>query len=1134
MKTMNFSGALKKALYILFLHLVLSSMVFAETVGVFFDSKVSQASFAASDIQTALESKGFSVDMQPLVSLNSSYAKKKVVISLANNSAVTALLSAQGGTAPAGLGEQAYALRTTSTPQTSYWVLGGDVNGAMYGGLQVAENIKFNNFAGTYNSQESPYIKKRGIKLNLPMDWRSPTFRGNFGGTSQIVAIANVWDMTFWTQWFDEMARFRYNNLSVWTDHPFTAMLKEPGGYSDVALQDVQGENGKVIKKITIDEKVAFWQQVMEYGHNRGFDFYFIVWNTYTHGATGKHGITNSSKNAVTTAYMRKCMTQFLETYPLLNGWGVTPGEEMVDVDRTAGQAWMWDTYGLGILDYLKEHPERNLAYLNRWGKVVDFTNQSKEVTDFPNVKLEFTLKYSQAHMYSAEIPDYNQKNSFLSDLKQYNWKSWMTIRNDDLYYLHWGDPEFAQAYIKGFPDPDTYTKGFWMGADGYTPTRVFTSKNKLFQGELEIRKFWYMYMIWGRLGYNPNTPDEVFINTLGQKCPQVSSSKLFTAWRMASQGFRLMTELIQGSWIYDGHWYPEACQSGRGFRTIDQMADCKVGRGSNMCSIAISASDSCGSKKSSYQVADSIERYSNEALSLLNEMNAGAETELGINLNNLRALSYLGLYYAEKIRGATYKKAGQTENARDAMEKAYCFWMTYTNLMDSMYTGMNLNRSQNLENWHARDTEVLKEYTDLGGSGTPSCDVVGNTSGQATSTHLWDRGPSLFEIARTVTIERPLHPTYPQPDGLWGGNSPNLCTPQMKMSLWGPPERITLSMGKTDVWDRRKGWEKPVTLSEIRRGAFSVANKNDEAVPGWAGKQIKIMHPDGGFWNPYASWNAYSFPCPKPVGQAIILTEDFKEMNQPVTGKTQCHNGLTTVSLDHGDTHANIEYLPLMNEATTAIRASFSGLTKPVSVRLYRHEDIFRNGIFQPSHWHAGPRLEGYDYEKDSSWNGPLDPPKAGKDNNYFWIHQKLPAEKTFPNGFEYYLVGRIIGTDVEVETVEDEFNLGTPLFGLKSRPVDYELMRKAPGAAATALLPEQKNLQFTVLITVVTTNDGSNSDLINIAKQRLESAEKLGMNSLIAENSNWYNAHYDKREHGRIFTGSIEDTRKQIPSLY
>jgi hypothetical protein len=41
---------------------------------------------------------------------------------------------------------------------------------------------------------------------------------------------------------------------------------------------------------------------------------------------------------------------------------------------------------------------------------------------------------------------------------------------------------------------------------------------------------------------------------------------------------------------------------------------------------------------------------------------------------------------------------------------------------MDTLYTGMTMARSLDLPNWHAHDQSVLKEYTDLGGKGTPDC----------------------------------------------------------------------------------------------------------------------------------------------------------------------------------------------------------------------------------------------------------------------------------------------------------------------------------------------------------------------------------------------------------------------------
>ncbi len=156
--------------------LAMPAIVCAETVGVFFDPAVEQIKFAAGDVKAALEKNKFTVEMLPVASLKTSYANKKVVIALASDAAVTAALAAQGGSKVAGLGEQAYGLRTTETPQKSYWALGGDVNGAMYGGLQIAENINFNQFTGSYDNEESPAILNRGIKLNLPFDKESMTY----------------------------------------------------------------------------------------------------------------------------------------------------------------------------------------------------------------------------------------------------------------------------------------------------------------------------------------------------------------------------------------------------------------------------------------------------------------------------------------------------------------------------------------------------------------------------------------------------------------------------------------------------------------------------------------------------------------------------------------------------------------------------------------------------------------------------------------------------------------------------------------------------------------------------------------------------------------------------------------------
>ncbi len=709
---------------ILIMVIFVQATALSQTVGVFFDSGVEQIKFAATDVKSALEAKNYTVEMLPLASLKKSYANKKIVIALANNKKITKLLSSQGESAPTGLGEQAYGLRTTSKPQKSYWVLGGDANGAMYGGLQIAENIKFNDFSDAYNNQEAPAILKRGIKLNLPLDKENPTYgktnMGGFEGTSYKNAIPHVWDMTFWTTWFDEMARYRYNTVSIWGCHPFTSLIKMDD-YPDVAIQNVTGFDG-FSKAMTIDEKIVFWRKVMAYAHARGFEFLFFNWNVFTYGATGKYGITENADNPATKEYMYKAMVKLLETYPDLDGFGVTNGE------HKSNEQFLWDTYGKGMYDYAVAHPERKLRFIHRWHwtNLTEIKSKFAPLFTLPNVTFDMSYKYSVAHMYSVAVPGWMADDKADQELRSHNLKTWLTVRNDEMYYHNWGDPAFARAYVKGILSlGDDILRGFYMGSDGYCPTRTFSAKNSVSQGILEVQRQWYMNMLWGRLSYNPNTSDNVFKNYMALKYPSVSNDKLFSAWNKASACIPKITELVQGSWTIDLNWWLEACTSKAGFRTIENFSNCKVAKGSSLCSIAKSAADSCEGKKSSWQLADEIETDALAALSLINGMSADANSEPGVAINNIKAMAYMSVYYAYKIRGATYFKANDKANAKTVLGKAYCWWMHYSNIMDAMYTGMGMQRVMDFPDWHAHDQFVLQEYTDLGGIGVPQCETI-------------------------------------------------------------------------------------------------------------------------------------------------------------------------------------------------------------------------------------------------------------------------------------------------------------------------------------------------------------------------------------------------------------------------
>ncbi len=604
----------------------------------------------------------------------------------------------------------------------------------MYGGLQLAESINLYGTTNSIDEEQSPDIPHRGVKFNLPFDKRSPTYYGSgfstddYRGKSTRNAIQHIWDIDFWRTMFDELAWHRYNVFSIWTLHPFTSMITMPE-YPDVAIENVEGFNG-FSKSLSINEKIEFWKKVMVMAKNRGFEFHIYTWNIYTYGAAGKYGIDNDPHNPNTIAYMRKCMTRLFETYPDLSGFGVGAGENMGDISDEEKARWTWSTYGRGLFDYAKMHPEQQIVFVHRYHAAggAEVAADFRPLRDLPNVRFDFSFKYAVAHIYSTTTPDWirTRQGDVPAQLLELNLKTWVELRNDSFYYLHWGDPGFVKRYLAALPEKERAIRGFVIGSDGYTPTYVFSSKADWGQKKLDMQRTWYTWMLWGRLAYNPQLRNDYFQDILQDRYPECDSKSLFEAWSYASKGIPLFTELIQGTFISDYLWYPEACMSRRyGFITIGRMAEAVPPPGSDLCSIAHSAKNNCGDKKSSYRIADEIESHAKQALNIMANQNPDLNTESGTNIGNILAMLYLGLYFAEKTRGATYKAASRIDPARNALAKACVYWAKYRSLMNEMYTGQDLQRTRPITDWRMLDADVLDEYVRLGGQSASIDDVT-------------------------------------------------------------------------------------------------------------------------------------------------------------------------------------------------------------------------------------------------------------------------------------------------------------------------------------------------------------------------------------------------------------------------
>lgn len=156
-------------------------------------------------------------------------------------------------------------------------VIGGAAAGAMYGGLELVEQLRLYGPEGIRPMERKPYLDRRGTKFNIPLDARTPSYTG----ASDVAQhnLPEMWSMDFWKEYLDGLARHRYNYVSLWNLHPFPSLVEVPG-YEDIALEDVHRStveweenyhlhgtgldaseilaNPEIVKRMTIQEKIAF------------------------------------------------------------------------------------------------------------------------------------------------------------------------------------------------------------------------------------------------------------------------------------------------------------------------------------------------------------------------------------------------------------------------------------------------------------------------------------------------------------------------------------------------------------------------------------------------------------------------------------------------------------------------------------------------------------------------------------------------------------------------------------------------------------------------------------------------------------------------------------------------------------
>lgn len=723
----------------------------AAPISLVFDRDVAQAEFSAQEIASALSENAHPITQQDLGELTH-IGGAQVILTHLSNKPVLDMFIGSDGAKPATLQPEGFSFRVTRRGNdTTFWIIGADPAGAMYGGLEFAEVVRVAGLDSVKDLDRNPYMAMRGTKFNIPLDVRTPSYTDVCDAAQN--NIAEMWSFEFWKEYIDTLARYRFNYVSCWNLHPFPSLVKVPD-YPDVALEDVQRStvrwkehydlegtgfdapeiinNVEVLKRMTIDDKIKFWRKVMAYGKSRNVDFYFITWNIFINGTDGKHGITDEVSNPITRDYFRKSVKQMFLTYPNLKGIGLTTGENMYGASFEDKENWAYDTYAEGVLDVVKAQPGRQITLIHRqhMAGALDIAEKFKPVIDHPDIEFIFSFKYAKAHVYSSTSQPYHQ--GFVRDIQgKGNLKTIWTLRNDDVYYFRWGAPDFVREFIQNIPYD--VSRGYYYGSDQFIWGREFLMREPESPRQLEIVKHWYQWMMWGRLGYDPTISNERFTHILKTKYPRVDAAKLFAAWQEASMIYPITTGFHWGQ--LDFQWYiessqsrPGPAQSASGFHDVNRFITLAPHKGTDTISIPDYVKKKVSNEpfkgRSPLQVAGDLHAHSDTALALLSELDHEGEKELRLTLDDIRTIAWLGKYYAYKIQAATalalFRETLKPEHrdvAIACLQQSAFFWRCYASLALSNHKNPLWTNRVGHVDWRDTFRYVIHDIRSVGGT---------------------------------------------------------------------------------------------------------------------------------------------------------------------------------------------------------------------------------------------------------------------------------------------------------------------------------------------------------------------------------------------------------------------------------
>ncbi len=562
-----------------------------------------------------------------------------------------------------------------------------DEIGAMYGGLEVAERIRLlgkQAFNGKPISGK-PYLSDRGLNIFLTLPWDYK--KNNTDYDPQALVDPKRWwfqDDAYWRMLFDSMARHRMNWLDIhgtWdisvTDAPnLYAYFIQSEKFPEVGV--AEGIKAKNLAQLN---------HVIDMAHSRGIRVSLMAYEARL-TIPQKKQVPYPSTEQVAYEYTKEVVEKMIRQAPKLDAIAYRIGES------GKGESF-FKCYQEAVKASGRNIPLITRTWLTRKANVLPLAEASADYKTQIKYNGEqygppyFVAGGRMAGWYSYSFEDYLSASSSKSAKKQWpgnaGWppnpyrEVWQVRANGTHRIFPFYNPDWVRRTVKTMKVGTA--SGFTVEPlNAYYPCSpdyyLADSKHKWTDYILERDEPYIM--MWGRLGYDPNTPSTVFNNWFDEKFGK-QGKQIADTWALASRIVPTLFTIYSLGPDHRSH-APEMELGG----TVEDFI---VGEPFDTFAVksirdalCIEAAGGTDGRPSNVSYSKELIAWAVKIRSQTAKLNtAGLDRDTSTRIKELKTtftmLSWLAEYEADRLKASLFKAQGYGPAEAIMMKAAYLAW---------------------------------------------------------------------------------------------------------------------------------------------------------------------------------------------------------------------------------------------------------------------------------------------------------------------------------------------------------------------------------------------------------------------------------------------------------------------------